>query len=372
MTGLYLHVPFCSKKCHYCDFVVTTARGADAHARYLDALAAECAHHAPRFAGTRFSTLYIGGGTPATLETDETRRLFQTVRNFFSFEPGAEITWEANPGDVTPEKAAAYRALGVTRVSLGAQSFDDAVLGSMNRAHDAAAIGHTFGILKDAGIEDVNLDLMLALPGEDAAGARRSLERAVALGPTHVSLYELVVEERTVFAVWQKKGQLPLPPEERALEMLQEARAYLKKNGFVHYELLNYAKPGFESRHNRLYWANEDYLGLGPGAYSYFDNHRFRGSASYAEYLKKIEAADWVPHDDEQLTPEAREVESLLLALRLATGADIARFAGLLPKKETSVRKLEGDGLLIREEKTLRLSEKGQLFAETVFTELSS
>ncbi len=372
MTGLYLHVPFCSKKCHYCDFVVTTATGADAHARYLDALAAECAYRAPRFAGTRFATLYVGGGTPATLDAGETKRLFETVRSHFSFEPGAEVSWEANPGDVTPEKAAAYRELGVTRVSLGAQSFDDAILGTMNRAHDAAAIERTFGVLREAGITDVNIDLMLALPGQDAAGARRSIERTVALGPTHVSLYELVVEPRTVFAVRQKKGELALPPEERALEMLQETRAYLKENGFVHYELLNYAKPGFESRHNRLYWANEDYLGLGPGAYSYFDNHRFRGSASYAEYLKKVETANWTPLDDEKLTPEAHEVESLLLALRLTAGADRARFASLLPKKEKSLCKLEDDGLLIRDEKTLRLSAKGQLFAETVFTELSS
>jgi oxygen-independent coproporphyrinogen-3 oxidase len=372
MTGLYLHVPFCSKKCHYCDFVVTTASGADAHARYLDALAAECAHYAPRFSGTRFSTLYVGGGTPAMLETDETRRLFETVRKYFSFEPGAEISWEANPGDLTPEKAAAYRALGVTRVSLGAQSFDDPVLATMNRAHDAAAIERTFNILKDAGIQDVNLDLMLALPGQDVAGARRSLERAAMLGPTHISLYELVVEERTVFAVRQKKGQLPLPPEERALEMLEEARAYLKKNGFIHYELLNYAKPGFESRHNRLYWANEDYLGLGPGAYSYFNDHRFRGSASYAEYLKKIASANWTPLDDEKLTPEARDVESLLLALRLTAGANLARFTALLPKKEESLRQLEDNGLLIRDEKTIRLSPRGQLFSETVFTELSS
>lgn len=372
MMGLYLHVPFCSKKCYYCDFVVTTVRGAAAHARFLDALAVEAAHRAPRFSDTRFSTLYVGGGTPSSLDAGETRRFFAIVRSNFTFEEGAEISWEANPEDVTAEKAAAYRALGVTRVSLGAQSFDDAVLADLNRAHDATAIDRAFRVLRDAGLEDVNLDLMLALPGQNLASVRRALERVATLSPTHVSLYELVVEEGTVFASRRKKGKLALPDDDRALEMLKTARSFLKQNGFCHYELLNYAKPGYESCHNRLYWANAEYLGLGPGAYSYFDGRRFRGAASLAEYLKKIDAEDWSARDEEALTPQAREIESFLLALRLTAGADQARFSSLLPKKENSLRRLEEDGLLVREEKTIRLTDRGQLFAETVFTELSS
>ncbi len=371
MTGLYVHVPFCAKHCHYCDFTIAAGAPPRERGRYLDALAREAAHRAAS-AAAGFSTLYVGGGTPSRLSEAETRRLFAVLRGSFRFEPGAEITWEANPGDVTPGKADTYRRLGVTRVSVGAQTFDDRLLKSLNRAHDAAAIGRTVGILRGAGFANVNLDLMLALPGQTAAGVRRSLEEALRLGPEHVSLYELTVEEGTVFGERRRRGRLDLPEEETGLEMLTFARAFLKDAGYRHYELLNYARPGFESCHNLLYWSNGDYLGLGPGAFSYLGGRRWRSASSVEVYLRKTEAGDFSAEDDEKLTPEKKRIESLLLALRLTEGAPLGRFAGVLESLKRNVGSLESLGLVERTPDRLKLTDRGQLFAETVFTRLAS
>ncbi len=372
VKGLYLHIPFCAKKCHYCDFVVTDAGSASQREKFLDVLSAEMGRWLENFKNAEFDTLYLGGGTPSALDVDETAHLFKLIEKNFSFQAGAERTCEVNPGDVTEEKAALYMKSGIRRISLGAQSFDDAILKRINRAHDAEAISDSFRILRRAGFKNINLDLIFSLPGQTLAEVRASLEKLLELGPEHVSLYELTVEDRTVFGALRKKGRLNLPTEEASLEMLTFARDFLKANGFRHYELLNYAKPGFESKHNLLYWGNHEYLGLGPGAFSYLDGRRFRNSASYEEYLKKAENGDLTAHEEEVLDPEKKQVESFLLALRLTEGASAAQFSDLTPKLTSSLTRLVEQGLLLSDDQRIRLTPKGQLFAETVFTELSS
>ncbi len=371
MKGLYIHIPFCAKKCHYCDFVIALAGTVSKHERFLDALSAEINHRASDFKGIKFDTLYLGGGTPSALDTRQTRRLFGMIAENFSFKKTAEKACEVNPGDVTEEKAALYLEAGICRISLGAQSFDDGTLKRINRAHTSGQIGDSFRILRKAGFKNISLDLILSLPGQTIGEVHDSLKKLLELGPKHVSLYELTVEERTVFGRLQKKGKLDLPKEESSLEMLMFARDFLKTNGFRHYELLNYAKPGFESRHNLLYWANEEYLGLGPGAFSYVRGRRFQYSATYESYLEKVERGDWMAHEEEVLSAEKKRVESFLLALRLTEGAQVERFKDLIPKMQTTLSRLVGQGLLSADHKSIQFTAKGQLFAETVFAELS-
>ena len=368
MTGLYLHIPFCRTRCHYCDFVITTGRSSSGKRVFLDALASEAAYYAPAFAKKKFDTLYFGGGTPSQLDPAEWVRLFEILRKYYSFTRTAEITVEANPGDVSTEKARALKALGVNRVSLGAQSFNEATLEKINRSHGARAIGEAFGNFRKAGITNISADLMLALPGETAADVKRSVKELLKLGPKHISLYELVVHEKTVFGALQKKKRLALPDEDASLEMLLFARGAFKKAGYRHYELLSYAKPGYESRHNHIYWANAEYLGLGPGAFSYIDGRRFQLAGSVEEYLKKMKAGDFSAREEETLSKEAREAESFVLALRLLKGVPKQKFRRVISRKKDTIRELIAKGLL---NEKFALTERGQLFAETVFSELA-
>lgn len=378
MIGLYVHLPFCAKKCHYCDFTIAIAGSRETHARLLSALEREIDERAPSVAGRVFETLYLGGGTPTALRADEITRALAALRRAFCWKDGAEVTCEANPGDVDRTLARELAGLGVNRASLGAQSFNDATLGKMNRSHRASDTGASLEALRGAGIVNVNLDLMLALPGETLPDVERSLAECVRLGPEHVSLYELAIEPRTQFAKLALAGRLERPSEDEALEMIAAARRLLAARGFEHYELLNHAKPGFRSRHNLLYWANSEYLGLGPGAWSYLGGRRFRIASDVADYIAKAERGDWTPCDEDRVPPDERENESLLLALRLVEGAEISRFARAIALRADEIERLADANLLERlpagqagAAGRLRLTERGRLLAETVFTELS-
>lgn len=370
MRGLYIHIPFCAKKCHYCDFVVTSKGEPSKRARFLKALALESDSWSRRLRKVPFDTLYLGGGTPSALESAEAEKLFELLETRFRFKEGAERTIETNPGDITPKKAALYRDAGFTRVSLGAQSFNKRTLAAANRDHDEQAIETAFEALRGAGFRNISLDLILSLPGESIKDAHFSLERAIALEPEHISLYELTIEKATVFGALHHQGRLELPHEDEALETLNFARQFLTDNGYRHYELLSYAKPGYESRHNLLYWANEEYLGLGPGAVSYMDGRRFKHSASYEEYMNKTEKGDWSAIEEESLRGERKEAESFILSLRLSDGAARERFSDIMLKLEEPLHRLKEQGLVVIDERATRLTPKGRLFAETVFSEL--
>ncbi|HXV18866.1 MAG TPA: radical SAM family heme chaperone HemW [Candidatus Omnitrophota bacterium] len=371
MIGLYIHIPFCLKKCHYCDFVTTGSGDAQKHASFLSAFKKECAHHAKKFEDRIFDTLYVGGGTPSALNIAETEGFFKVVRDHFKIKPQAEVTWEANPGEVDGAKAKVYRKLGINRVSLGAQSFKDETLRAINRDHGAREIKISFDHLRNAGIGNINLDLILYLPGETRDDLAYSLESLAAIDPEHVSIYELSVEEGTVFGQKAKKGELSLPPEETQLETLSFVRNFLKQHGYAHYELLNYSKPGFESMHNRLYWANEEVLGLGPGAYSYTAGRRSRFVTSHEDYLKKIALGDWTCAEEETLAIDKKEIESFILALRLTEGAESGRFQNAITRLSTNIQTLISADLLERTAERIRLTPRGQLLAETVFSQLS-
>jgi oxygen-independent coproporphyrinogen-3 oxidase len=372
MIGLYIHIPFCVKKCHYCDFVIAQAGDGERHGKFLDALKREMDKRAERFRGVEFETLYLGGGTPSTLSMDETKRLFDSIHKRFRFKSGADVSCEVNPGDVDAAKARLYRELGVGRVSLGAQTFREATLRRLNRAHGSTDIGRSYELLREAGIANVSLDLILALPGETMEDVEFSLECLIGLSPEHVSIYELAIEEKTVFGREHREGKLERPSEELQLKMLTTVRERLKVAGYTHYELLSYAKPGFESKHNLLYWANADYLGLGPGAFSFYDGRRFRVAASFDDYMKKAAQSDFSACEEEVLDFSRREFESLVLALRLSRGAKIADFQKPLAALADTIAELKMKELVAVDAERIRLTEKGQLFAESVFADLSS
>lgn len=372
MTGLYIHIPFCRKKCHYCNFVIALASSDKRRGAFLEALSKEAAHYAERFSDVIFDTVYLGGGTPSTLEADELEQLFQCLHKNFRWKIDAELTCEVNPGDVDPDKALLLKKLGVNRVSLGAQSFHEETLRRLNRTHQAQDIESSFSNLRAVGFKNINLDLILSLPGEPWSAVQASLKKTMCLNPEHISLYELTVEDKTVFGRLAREGKLNGPGEEEQFAILSNARAFLKKAGYRHYELLNYAKPGFESKHNLLYWANGEYLGLGPGAYSYFDGRRFKNSESYEQYVDKIAKNNWNAHEGEWLDDKKKAIESFLLALRLTDGTDVRRFGPVIKDFEDEISDLCKKGLLVKENSRIRLSPKGQFLAETVFAELSA
>ncbi len=372
MIGLYAHIPFCVTKCHYCNFVVTPGAAVAQKDRFIELFEKEARYYSRDLKRRKFDTLYLGGGTPSALADDQVEKVFGILRRNFCFKKGIEVTCEVNPGDVSLRKARLLRTLGVNRVSLGAQTFHDRTLKELNRAHDAQGIVDSFTILRAAGFKNISLDLILSLPGQSLEDVKVSLEKAAGLGPEHVSLYELVIEQGTVFGRRHKEGKLSLPEENTQLEMLSFARGYLTEHGFKHYELLNYARPGYESRHNILYWDNQEYLGLGPAAFSYIKGRRYRNSLTVNEYTKKMDSGDWSPSEEEFLSDEKKDIESFLLALRLGKGADAKKFRKVTEKMRESIRDLSEKGLIRQKAGRIALTGRGQFFAETVFSELSS
>src|SRR3989475_3031348 len=282
MPHLYLHVPFCARRCSYCDFSIAVRKRVPA-AEYVDAVLREldwlrAADPGPTARGLignadrGLDTLYLGGGTPSLLPADALATLLTILRDAFHGTPSldaVEVTLEANPEDVTPDNAVAWRRAGVNRVSLGAQSFDDRVLRWMHRSHDAARIGDAVGILRRAGITNVSLDLIFALPAELGRDWARDLDHALALEPSHLSLYGLTVEQRTPLARWISRGAATAPDDERYAAEYLQAHLPLATCGYRLYEGSNAARDGWRSRHNAAYWSGQPYVGCGPAAHSF-------------------------------------------------------------------------------------------------------
>jgi oxygen-independent coproporphyrinogen III oxidase len=328
---VYVHVPFCRRRCSYCDFSIAVRKRIPAQ-EYVEALHKELAlvtaasgstdpGAMPRGGG--LETLYLGGGTPSLLPPDAIASLIASLRDAFPSTPAldaVEVTLEANPEDVIPANANAWRRAGINRVSLGAQSFDDTVLKWMHRSHDAAGIAAAVHTLRAAGISNVSLDLIFALPAELQRDWACDLDRASALEPSHLSLYGLTVEERTPLARWISRGAAGAPDDDRYAAEYLSAHSRLTACGYQFYEVSNAARDGCRSRHNSAYWTGRPYLGLGPAAHS-FDGAARRWNVAAWEAYRSAVAAGRSPVDcEEQLTPEQRELERAYLALRTAAG----------------------------------------------------
>ena len=325
MRHLYAHVPFCRRRCSYCDFAIAVRRRVPA-ADFVDAVTRELAAlaHGEGGAPGPLDTLYFGGGTPSLVPPDVLADLVARITARRPLAPGAEVTLEANPEDVTPQAAGAWRRAGVTRVSLGAQSFDERVLAWMHRSHGADAAGVALDSLRAAGIADVSLDLIFAVPAELERDWARDLDIAIALGPAHVSLYGLTVEARTPLARWVSRGAARPTDEDRYAAEYLLAHQRLGAAGYAFYEVSNAARPGHRSRHNTAYWTGAPYLGLGPAAHSYDGTTRRWNVEPWEAYRRAVTEGRSPVAQDETLTPEQRELERTYLALRTADGLDLS------------------------------------------------
>ena len=353
---LYVHVPFCARRCSYCGFSIAIRRETPVD-EYLSALGAELRL---RFAGNdawELDTLYLGGGTPSRLGAEGVARLIALVREHATLVPGAEITVEANPDDIDAHAVQVWRAAGVNRLSIGVQSFDATVLRWMHRLHDADAATRAVATARDNGIAELSLDLIFALPQSLARDWHRDLDMALALEPQHLSLYGLTVEPKTPLGRWAARGEVIESPEERYESEYLDAHARLTAAGLEHYEVSNFGRPGSAARHNSSYWSGSAYGGIGPAAHEYDSSRRRWNVAAYAAWVGRLSAGQDPIGGDELLTPENRAAETVYLGLRTTDGLELmpSELARVSPWIEAGWGSLDGGRLRLTALGWLRL-----------------
>jgi putative oxygen-independent coproporphyrinogen III oxidase len=370
--GLYVHVPFCTRRCHYCSFNTAPLEQPAQMQRYLAAVQREVAllAGAPWSSSVEIQTIFLGGGTPSLLEPGDLAALLDGVRARLAVAADAEVTAECNPESVSRAKLAAYRAAGVNRISLGVQSLDDTVLARLGRLHDGRGARAAFGAAREAGCDNVSVDLMYGLPDQDPAVWRQNVQGVLAWGPEHLSAYGLTLDAGSLWAVTGVPG---LPVEEAVVEQYWTLARATAAEGFEHYEISNYARPGFRSRHNQVYWRAAEYLALGPGACGFVGDVRYGNVKPVSRYCAAVEAGALPIDTVERLTPRQRLGEKLMLGLRLADGvprawldARIAGDAALARRVETWGRA----GVMVERGEQVALSEGGFLVSDAVFAEL--
>jgi oxygen-independent coproporphyrinogen-3 oxidase len=366
----YIHVPFCAHHCGYCDFAIAVGRD-ELTDRYLDALAAELT----TLGGPRsLLTLSIGGGTPTYLSAKQLQRLFGDVIRWLPVEPGGEFSIEANPGTLDAGKVAVLADHGVTRVSLGAQSFQPELLQVLERDHSPDDVARAVDAIRRR-IPEISLDLIFGVPGQTLADWDADLRRALALQPDHVSTYGLTYEKGTPLWKQRQRGTIAALDEESELSLYAHATDILEAAGFEHYEISNFARPGRRSRHNQVYWANEAYYGFGMGAARYLDGRREQNTRDLAAYIRKALAGESTTFQSETLPPEQRARETIAVQLRRSdgicrtafrrqTGYDLDALAGPAVARHVDLGLLEDDG------ERVRLTRRGKYVADAVVTEL--
>jgi len=366
-AGLYIHVPFCSSVCPYCDFAVTIA-GADRRGAYLDALDREIAHAADH--GLRFDTVYLGGGTPSSLSPEQLGRILATIESRLALTPGATRHLEINPDDVAPATAAAWRELGFSFASLGVQSFSDEVLGFLGRGHRAADARRAAETLLDAGFATVSVDLIFGLPGQTAEDWRRQLEIVLSLGAHHLSCYQLTVHDGTVFGRRRDRGELRELDEDGQAELYLLTHEILGAAGWQGYEVSNFAAGvDHRSRHNRKYWDHTPYLGLGPSAHSFVGRRRWWNQRKVRLWTAAVEGNRSPIEGQEELSDAELFFESVMLGLRTAEGVDRdalhKRFgAEVAELDERAIERLADSGHLVVDGPRIRPTPKGMAVAE--------
>ena len=367
--SLYIHIPFCASKCAYCDFASFPGREGD-WSRYFDALWGELDGWRPALAGYEIRTAFFGGGTPTLVSAEYIVETLNRARRMAPFADDAEVTIEGNPGTLAPEKLAAYRAAGVNRLSLGAQSFDDGLLKSLGRIHTAAQIGEAVAMARAAGFDNISLDLMYALPGQTMKQWRETLESAAALGVEHLSAYSLIVEPGTPMAGRVDRGEARLPDDDAVNAMQRLAVKRLAAAGYARYEISNYARPGRECRHNLVYWDRGEYLGLGCAAHSLVDSRRFANPAALDAYLSGVRRTG-----ETRLTRRDAMEETVMLSTRTVRGLDLSAWRSAFGEdfaagREAALRRLSDAGFIGIEGGFLRLTGRGMEVQNAVVLEL--
>lgn len=372
MAGLYLHIPFCKQACHYCDFHFSTNQ--EKKREIIHAFVHEIELQRDYLKGEPLNTLYFGGGTPSLLSQEELSLLMTTIRNSFPISSSPEITLEANPDDLSLERLVWLKELGINRLSIGIQSFDDKVLQFLNRAHTATAAQTSVEMARSAGFENISIDLIYAIPIQDDNGWARNIEQALALNPNHISSYSLTIEEKTAFGRWAASGKLKVKDDAFAAAQLIMLVDKLETNGFEQYEVSNFAMPGFQSQHNSSYWKQQKYLGIGPSAHSYNGTSRQFNISNNHLYLKALEKSS-IPATVEVLTNAEIINDYLLTTLRTSWGASLVVLKenfnfNLMELHTAYVHSLLANGLARIENETLILTKAGKLFADKIASDL--
>jgi oxygen-independent coproporphyrinogen-3 oxidase len=372
-AGLYIHVPFCEKKCGYCDFYsVTNLALID---RFLDALITEIRLISPAYKDWIFDTIYIGGGTPTLLNQPQISRLWTTIFNHLSIVEGGEFTIEANPGTLDEEKLSFLKNLGINRLSLGAQSFQESDLRFLERIHTLEDIYKNFEAARKAGFQNINIDLITALPGLTHDRHQLSLQEVVSLYPEHISCYSLIFEPNTPFFERLTRGELIALDSDTEADFHLSTKNYLEHRGYMAYEISNYAQnESVICQHNLKYWSHHSYIGAGPSAHSFISSKRWSNGPSIKEYIDKLDQQILPVHHRELVSPDKLEFEYIFLHLRLRKGIDLSHYQKKFKEQFTKKYEVAVDHLVesqmiqIREDR-LSLTSKGWLLADKIASE---
>lgn len=380
-AGVYIHIPFCRSRCSYCDFATGMYEGATAE-RYVRALIKEISqwHQTPREV---VDTIYLGGGTPSLLSAAQLGAILKSIRDRFAVATGAEVTLEINPGDggLNPEQRLEtmqqWHRLGINRASFGAQTFADRELSLLGRTHDSRDIRNTFAQLREAGFTNINFDLIAGLPGQTLEGWQRNLVQALQLRPEHLSLYLLDVHEGTPLADQIKSGRRPRPDEDLAAEMYATMIDTVCSAGYEHYEISNFCRPGFESRHNSKYWTGAPYHGFGNSAHSYDgEKLRWANERDAAKYVELVGRGESPIVERTELTEDDVRAEAIFLGLRMMRGIKLQNFCSrfgteLCQARHGELERLRDAGLIELDSEVLKLTSRGALLSNEVFAALA-
>ncbi|MFO7819630.1 MAG: radical SAM family heme chaperone HemW [Halanaerobacter sp.] len=374
--GLYIHIPFCAQKCHYCDFNSIAAHD-DLINRYLKALKKEIRLVTDKYSSPKLGTIYIGGGTPTILSGTELSSILEECRQEFELERDLEITVEANPGTLNKKKLRLIKEVGVNRLSLGVQSFNNQALEKLGRIHKREDIIKSYQLAREVGFENISFDLIFALPGQSLGEWDKTLSQAIKLGPEHISAYNLKIEAGTVFAQWLKDGKIEKTEEDLDLAMYRRTIELLAENNYYQYEISNFSRPSYQSQHNKLYWQNEEYLSLGPGAHFYDGQYRGYNIVDIKDYCSHLENDNLAIAKKDKLTIRERIEDQLILGLRLNSGISLIDFQEKFNKSVAEIygdelKKLRAQNLIKKSSEHICLTPRGRELANQVLSSFVS
>jgi oxygen-independent coproporphyrinogen-3 oxidase len=374
-AGFYLHIPFCRKKCPYCDFYSITEN--DVHiSTFVEAAILEINKSAESdFGRLIYDSIYIGGGTPSLLDPADIERLLDNIRANYNIDDDSEITLECNPSSLTENKIQGFRKAGINRISLGIQSFSDKHLITLGRLHNSAEAVQSYRMIKEAGYENVSIDLIYGIPDQTISAWESDLETAIELGPRHISAYNLIIENGTEFDRLLEQGKLDLPSDDEQSEMYDLLNSKLNKAGYQRYEISNFAKPGFECRHNLKYWTGKPYMGSGPSAVSFDGGTRRKNKADITEYIKSIQSGADIPADTEIIDRETALEESIISGLRMASGLSVDFLKrqfnyDILREKGGAIELLIAENMIVIEGGHIKLTDKALFISDSVMVKL--
>ncbi len=372
--GLYIHIPFCKKKCHYCDFSSYPGME-DYWEQYVDAVVNELIIKSDEYNNPVIDTLFIGGGTPSLIPPKLILKILNAIHKYYRINKGCESTIETNPGTLSDEKLRAYKEFGINRLSIGLQACQDDLLNNLGRIHSYQDFIISLKLAQKHGFENINADIIFGVPNQTFVQWRETVEKIVSLGITHVSCYSLIIEEETLFGKMKKSGELSEIDEELDRKMYYYAVECLNKEGFRQYEISNFAKPNYICQHNMNYWRRGYYLGVGSGAHSFVDNRRFANTSDVATYIEGVNNKELILSESYSLTIEDAIEEFIFLGIRLEEGIDFAVIAkefgiNIEARYKTKVDRLVKQGLIECQSTLIKLTKKGLDFANRVILEL--